>query len=165
MSSEIALQGSQENPDEPVRLFNYDAFADLRELAWDSVKGRIEAAPIKVPADCREIVVSNPLALLTSFTQNRAVAQWIPEPAQQGVIVEHFTHEIFLPYILEEVRLCFQEAKSQMQCFVEDEHAHFQVKMAEIATQWMEKVQCQFRQQVKSTNLLRTRLKAVEEAH
>ena len=80
MSSEIARPGSQQNPDEPARLLNYDAFADLRGLGWASVKGLIEVAPIEVPAECREIVVSNPRALLTSFTQNPAFAQWIPDP-------------------------------------------------------------------------------------
>ena len=110
MSSEMARQGSQQNSDEPSRLFNYDAFADLRELGWDLVKGLIEAAPIEVPAECREIVVSNPRALLTSFTQNPAVAQWIPEPAQQGVTFECFTNEILESYILREVGRRFQEA-------------------------------------------------------
>ena len=52
-----------------------------------------------------------------------------------------------------------------MPCFVEDKHAHFQAKMAEMVTLWMEKVQRQFRQEVMSTTLLRTRLKALEEAH
>ena len=70
----IARQGSQQNPDEPVRLFKYDAFADLRGLGWDLVKGLIEEAPIEVQAECPEIVFSNPRALLTSFTQNQAVA-------------------------------------------------------------------------------------------
>ena len=65
MSSEIARQASQQNPDEPARPSNYDAFADMRELGWDSVKGLVEAALIEVPAECREIVVSNPMALLT----------------------------------------------------------------------------------------------------
>ena len=141
----MARQGSQQNPDEPACLFNYNAFADLRGLGWDSVKGLIEVAPIEVPAECREIVVSNPRALLISFTQNPAVAQWIPEPAQQGVTFERFTYEIFEPYILQEVGRRFQEAQSQIQCFVEDKHAHFQAEMAEMATQWMEKVQRQFR--------------------
>ena len=97
MSSEMARQGSQQNPDEPGRLLHYDAFVDLRGLGWDSVKGLIEVAPIEVPAECRQIVVSNARGLLTSFTQNPAVAQWIPEPAQQGVTFECFTHEIFEP--------------------------------------------------------------------
>ena len=108
MSSEIAQQGSQQHLDEPARLFNYDAFADLRGLGWDSVNGLIEATPIEVPAECRDIVVSNPRALLISFTQNPAVAQWIPKPAQQGVTFERFTHQIFEPYILREVGRRFQ---------------------------------------------------------
>ena len=99
------------------------------------VKGQIEAAPIEVPAECREIVVSNLRALLRSFTQNPAVAEWIPEPAQLGVTFERFRHEIFEPYILREVGWRFQEAQSQMQCFLEDKHGHFQAKMAEMATQ------------------------------
>ena len=74
MSSERARQGSKQDPDEPAHLFNYDAFADLGGLGWDSVKGMIEAAPTEVPAECREIVVSNQQALLESFTQNPAVA-------------------------------------------------------------------------------------------
>ena len=74
MSSEMARQGSQRNPDEPARLFNYDAFASRRGLGWDSVKRLIEAVSIEVPAKSCEIVVSNPRALLTSFTQNLAVA-------------------------------------------------------------------------------------------
>ena len=64
-----------------------------------------------------------------------------------------------------EVGRRFQEAQSQMQCFVEDKHGHFKAKMAEMSIQWMEQVQRQFRQQVMSTNLLRTRLQAFEEAH
>ena len=122
-------------------------------------------APIEVPAECREILVINPRALLISFTQNPAVAKWIPEPTQQGVTFEGFIHEIFDPYLLQKVGRRFQEARSQMQCFVEDKHAHFQAKMAEMATQWMEKVQRQLRQQVIPTNLLRTCLKALEEEH
>ena len=165
MSSEMARLESQQNPDERSRLFNYDPFADARGFGCDSVKGLIEAAPVEVPVKCREIVVSNPRALLTSFSQNQAMAQWIPEPAQQGMTFERFTNEIFEPYILREVGRLFHEPQSQMQCFVEDKHAHFQAKMAEMATQWMEKVQPQFRQQVMSTNLLRTRLKALEEAY
>ena len=73
----------------------------------------MEVAPIKIPAECREIVVSNPRAQLISFTQNPAVAQWIPEPAQQGLTFECFTHEILEPYILWEVGRRFQEAQSQ----------------------------------------------------
>ena len=145
MSSEMARQGLQQNLDEPARLINYDAFADLRGLGSDLVKGLIEAAPIEIPAECREIVVSNLRALLTSFTQNPAVAQWIPEPAQLGVTFERFTHEIFEPYILQEVGRRFQEAQSQMQCFVKNKHEHFQAKMAEMATQWMEKVRRRFK--------------------
>ena len=91
----MARQGSQQNSDKPAPLFNYDAFADLRGLGWDSVKGLIEAATIDVPPECRKIVVRDPRALLTSFTQNPAVAQWIPELAQQGVTFERFIHEIF----------------------------------------------------------------------
>ena len=112
MSSKIARQGSQQNPDEPARLLNYNAFADLRGLGWDSVKELIEAAPIEVRPECHEIIVSNPRALLTLFTQNPAVAQWIPESAQQGVTFERFTHEIFEPYILPEVGRRSQEAQS-----------------------------------------------------
>ena len=134
-------------------------------MSWDLVKGLIEAAPIEVLPECREIVVSNPRALLTLFTQNPAVAQWIPEPAQQGVTFERFTHEIFESYILREVGQRFPEAQSQMQCFVEDKHTHFQAKMTEMAPQWMKKVQRQFRQQVMCTTLLRTHLKALDEAH
>ena len=52
-----------------------------------------------------------------------------------------------------------------MQCFVEYKHAHFQATMAEMGTQWMEKVQRQFTQQVMSTNLLRTRRKAWKEGY
>ena len=74
MSSEVARQGSQQIPDEPACVFNYDAFADFRGLGWDSVKGLIEAASIELPAECREIVVSNLMSLLTSFTQNQPVA-------------------------------------------------------------------------------------------
>ena len=131
MSSEIARQGSQRNPDEPSSPFNYDAFADLRGLGWDWVKRRIEAASIEVPAECREIVVSTPRALLTSVIQNPLVAQRIPEPAQQWVTFKCFTHEIFEPYILREVGRPFQEAQSKVQCFVEDKHAPFQAKMAD----------------------------------
>ena len=165
MSSEIARQGSQQNPEEAARLFNYDGFADLGELGWNSLIGLIAAAPIEIQSECCEIAGTNPCALLTSFTHNLAVAQRIPELAQQGVTFERITNEICELYILREVGRRFQEAQSQIQCFVQDKYAHFQDKMAEMATQWMEMVQRQFRQQLMSTNLLRTRLKALEEAH
>ena len=115
MASDMAQQRSQQNPNAPPSLFTYDAFAYLRGLGWDSVRGQIEAAPIELSNECRDIVIHDPRSLMTSLTQNPTVAEWIPESAQEGVTFERFTHEIFEPYILREVGRRFQEAQSQLQ--------------------------------------------------
>ena len=89
------------------------------------MQGLIEAAPIDLSNECRDIVVHDLRFLITPLTQNLTIAEWIPEPAPEGVSFEHFTHEIFEPYILRVVGRRFQEAQSQLQCFVEGKHAHF----------------------------------------
>ena len=114
ISSDMAQQRSQQNPNDPPSFFTDDAFADLSGLGWDSVTGQIEAAPIRVSNECRDIVIHDPRSLMTSLTRNPTVAEWIPEPAQEGVIFERFTHKIFEPYILREVRHRFQEAQFQL---------------------------------------------------
>ena len=98
------------------------------------MKGLIEAAPIEVSNECRDIVVYDPRSSITSLTHNPSVAEWIPEPAQEGVSFERFTHEIFVHYNLREVGRQFQEAQSQLQCFIEGKPKHFQEQMVKMAT-------------------------------
>jgi len=70
MSPNIARRTSQQDPGEQPNLFNLDAFADLRGLEWESVRGLIEAVSIEVPNESQEIVVRDLRAPVASITND-----------------------------------------------------------------------------------------------
>ena len=97
----------------------FNAGADLMGLGWTSVAGLLKYEPTPIAEELVEVVIENSCGLLATLTQDNTMRQRVPEQPWSNLTFQTFVHNIFEPYILNEVSKRFREAQAQFQNFIE----------------------------------------------
>jgi len=128
----------------------FNARTDWMGLGWTPVAGLLEYEPTPIKPELVGMVIEDPCALLASQTRENTVRQRVSQENRTNVTFQSFVRDIFKPYLLKEVGQRFQEAKGQLEDFVEEKQLMFQEEMVKSANEWMRDQQKAFRQQAMS---------------
>ena len=139
------------------------AFADARGIGWEPMRKLIEAAPILVPTECREVVISDPRALFQSFIRQDWVEEQAPPPPQMSFA--QFTEQFIEPVLVQRVHSELQGVTDQLRYWTEHQQQVFQNDIVSQATEWMRSIHARFREQAGSVEKIQERLKILERAH